>query len=256
MNYYIAKIAARQCLADIRINDVPIFRRVVDGDLTVQSPINYLIESSGRQSLTVQLLPVVGDVRLRQGAMCNVELWRYDGSGPKIIPMEQVGSSDVVVGEGDQLVPYKHDKILFYADVSHRISRWSDCVVLENNRQTANAAGQFFEMIGEMLANRQYDRYTQLISQRENDICTALSLDEKETRRRNEMLFGLLDKGLEWQPMQGNLRLMLYANKRVVTIVDRDMKSALKFKSKETGETLSLELLLGRKIGSRSLSII
>lgn len=256
MNYYIAKIAARQCLADIRINDVPIFRRVVDGDLTVQSPINYLIESSGRQNLTVQLLPVIGDVRLRQGAMCSVELWRYDGSGSKIIPLEQVGASEIVVGEGNQMMPYKHDTILFYADVSHRISRWGDCVALENNRQTANATGEFFEMIGKLLANRQYDRYTQLISKRENDICTALSLDEKETRRRNEMLFGLLDKGLEWQPMRGSLRLMLYANKRVATIVDSDMKSALKFVNETSGETLALDLLIGKKKGSDSFCVV
>ena len=256
MNYYIAKIAVRQCLADIRINDVPIFRRVVDGDLTVQSPINYLIESSGQQNLTVQLLPVIGDVGLRQGAMCSVELWRYDGSGLKIIPLEQVGSSEIVVGEGNQIMPYKHDAILFYADVSHRISRWGDCVALENNRQTANAAGEFFEMIGKLLANREYDRYTQLISKRENDICTALSLNEKETRRRNEMLFGLLGKGLEWQPMRGSLRLMLYANKRVATIVDSDMKSALKFVNETSGEILAIDLLIGKKKGSDIFCIV
>lgn len=256
MNYYLAKISVRQCLADIRINDVPVVRKSVDADLTVQVPINHIIEASGQQALSVQLLPLMGSISFLQGAMCTVEIWRFDGSGRKLIPIEQVCSSKILIMESDTKLPYRNNKSMFYAEVDHRIMRWADCVELYKNRQTAEAVGAFFQSIGKMLADRQYDRFADLTRKRETDICTALALETQEVGERNEMLFNILEKGFVWQPMKGSKTLQLYADKRVATIIDSDLKSALKFVNERTEETLAIELLIGKKKGTDIFCVV
>lgn len=255
MNYYIAKVSVRQCMADIRINDVPLIRKSIDADLTVEIPINYLIESSGKQTLTLQILPLVESVSLRQGAGISVEIWRYDGSGFKIVPIEQVCSYSLSVGEEDKEFPYKYDKNIFIANVSYQIKRWSDCEVIKERAKIASAVADFYQEIGQILANKQYSLYLELIRNRERNICTALSQEEKDTNRRNELLFDCLDTGFVLQPTKGN-RLHFYANNRIVTVLYKDMKSALRFINEETGEILAIELLLGIKEGHKTIEII
>jgi len=255
MNYYIAKVFIRHCLVDIRINDVPLLRQNVDADLTAEMPINYLIESSGQQMLTVQMYPELGSASLLQGAKCSVVIWRYDGSGIKIVPIEQICASSLSVSGAENTIPLKYEKMLFFAQVSYRITRWSDCEEIKDSRKIAPAVATFYQEIGQMLANRQYDQYLQYVRDREWNICTALSLDEKEINKRNDLLFECLDGGFVLQPMKGN-RLQFYSDKRIVTVLYKDMRPALRFYNEETGEMLAIELLLGIKKGQRELSVI
>ena len=256
MNYYIAKVFVRHCLADIRINDVPLFKQNVDADLTAEMPINYLIENTGNQVLTLQIYPELGELALKNGAQCSVEIWKYDGSGPKIIPIEQVCSSSLTVGEADKTLPYKYDKLVFLADVSYQIHRWSDCEEIKDSRKIASEVASLYQKIGKLLANKQYDQYLELVNNRERAIVTALSLEEDEASIRNQMLFECLDEGFVLHPLKGGKQMHFYANKRIVTVLDNDMRSALRFLNEETGEVLAIELYLGIKKGQRNLSII
>lgn len=256
MNYYIAKVFVRHCLADIRINDVPLLKQNVDADLTAEMPINHLIEHSGHQVLTLHVYPKLGELTLNSGAQCSVEIWRYDGSGPKIIPIEQVCSSSLAVGEADKTLPSKYDNKSFLADVSYQIQRWSDCEEITDSRKVASEVASLYQKIGKMLANKQYNQYLELLKNREQAICKALSLDEDEASLRNQMLFECLDEGFVLQPLKGGKQMHFYANKRIVTVLDDDLRSALRFQNEETGEVLAIELFLGIKKGQRSLSIV
>lgn len=255
MNYYLAKVFVRQCLIDIRINDIPLLRQNVDADFTVEMPINYLIESSGCQALTLQMYPKLGNTTLISSAQCSVEIWRYDGGGYKIIPLEQVCSSALSVTAADTTLPFKYDKQLFRSDVAYRITRWGDCEEIKDSRDIAPAVAEYFQEIGRLLADRRYDRYLEYVGNRERNICTALSLDGNESDKRSRMLFECLDNGFVLQPMKGG-RLQFYANQRVVTVLNKDMKSILRFANKETGEMLAVELLLGIKRGQKELCIV
>lgn len=256
LNYYTAKVFVRQCLVDIRINDVPLLRRNIEGDTTVELPINYLIESSGYQNLTIQVFPMLGSVSLLMGAVCSVEIWRYDGSGKTLIPLEQICSSKIQVDSKNQTIPIKGDRKLFIADVSYHISRWSDCAVLKDSRSISSAVASYFQTIGHILANKQFDNYIEHIRNRELNIRTALSLDEKDVNDRNRILFEYLSNGFTLCPMKGGKLIEFYANRRIVTILDHDMRSALRFKNEQTGEMLAIELFLGIKQGQKDFCIV
>lgn len=254
-NYYIARLDIRHCLVDIRINDVPLLRRNVTSDFTAEVPINYLIESSGEQVLSVQMFPEFGNLCLLPGCKCCVEIWRYDGSGFKIVPIEKLCISSQNISEKEEFSASKSDKKVFFSDVPYQITRWSGCEEIKDSDNIISSVAAYFQSVSQLLVNKRYHHYLELVREREQNICTALFLDMNEVTVRNKMLFDYLDNGFVLGPMNGN-RIQLYANKRVVTILDNDMKSALRFINEKTGEILAVDLLLGIRKGENVFCIV
>lgn len=255
-NYYIAKLDISHCLVDIRINDVPLIKQYVDSDVTAEFPINYLIESTGNQTLEIKIYPLLNEIKFCHSTRCNVEIWRYDASCSKISPIEKVCSSNLAVSGDANVQTFMYDIKTFIANVSYEITRWSCCEEIKDIKRIAPLVAEFYQTIGLLLANKQYDNYTEYIKERELNICKSLMLGNDEICIRNEMLFECLDSGFVIQPLKGGKQMQLYANNRVVTVLDSDMKSALRFVNEETGEMLTIELLLGIKKGESKFSII
>ncbi len=255
-NYYVARIFARRCFADIRINDVPLIRQDVVEDLSADMPINYFIESSGIQNLSLQITPVLGNISFSEGAECSIEIWKYDGSKEKIYPIKPVCASTLKVDKGELGLPLKMDKRMFDAEVSYHINRWDKCKVLNKSRELSAVVITYFQNIGQILEARQYGRFAELIMEREANICNALGVDKRDSDARNKILFECIDNGFIICPIKESKFLEYYANGRIVTLLDKDMKSALRFKNYETGELLVMDILLGIKENQSGLSII
>lgn len=256
INYYIAKLDLRQCSVDIRINDVPLLRQNIESDLMMEIPINHLIEISGNQILTIKIYPRLGELKLSLNARCNVEIWRYDGNGVKILPIEEVCKSYLSTNKLNKVNSFMFDKKVFIATVSYEILRWSGCEELKDNKNYAPAIAAYYQQIGQLLSSKQYDKYLECIKEREYNICTALSLSHDEIDIRNQMLFECLNNGFVLQPLKGGKQMQFYGNRRIVSVLDHDMKSALRFINEKTGEILAIELFLGIKKGDKGFSII
>lgn len=255
-NYYIAKIFVRQCMVDIRINDVPLMKGEINGDASVQRPINHLIEASGSQKLTAAIFPILEDLTLPKGIQCNIEIWKCDGSGYKLIPMNSVcslslGSNDITV-----LPVSTQDSKVFTAEVDYQIDRWKGCERLPIGKELNQMVVAFYKNAANLLITKQFDKYALLIRQRENNICRAMYLGEEEVDRRQAMLVECLSREFELLPLTGHKKLQYYADRRLVSIINEDMKSALQFRNSETSEVLSVDLMLGFLKGEKELSVI
>lgn len=255
-NYYIARLVIKHCFAEIRINDVPIFKQNVNADLTLEIPINYTIEYSGLQTLKNQIYPEFGHTYISPQAKSHVEIWRYDGSSTKIVPQEQVCKSLLSIDKENKIIPLKSDSKIFISNVAYQIERWSACEEIKDIKLISTEVIEYYNKIGKLLERKQFDEYLRYIKERECNICTALYLDENEISKRNDILFQYLNNGFILKPMTHKKQIQSYANNRIVTILDYDMRSALRFFNPETGEILAIELLLGRKHGQNSLCII
>lgn len=255
-NYYTAKIFVRKCIADIRINDVPLFSGIIKGDLSIERPMNYLIESSGLQTITANMYPAYLSVSFPPEAECSVEIWRCDGSGHKIVQLETACSIVLKAGEKGIMPPVKTEKKSFFAEVGYQIARWSACDVLGRSKTISPIVANFLKNTWNMLAAKQFDRYAEIINRREQNICTSLYLDTAEIGARNRMLFDCLSNGFEPMPLSGHKKLQYYAGRRIVSVIGDDMKPALQFKNPFTGEILSIELLLGIPNGHKELCVI
>lgn len=255
-NYYVAKIFATQCIVDIRINDVPIIRQILDYDLTCELPVNYLIEKSGIQKFTVEVKPLPGKIKLEKVAKCEVEIWKYDGSGYELRPLELVCKSALAAKDSEIPIDVLFDRKEFLASVSYEISRWGDCIRLDNARKIGRQVASIFQRIGNELSAKNYDYYSDLVRNREINICKSLLLGEDEIEKRSESLIELLNDGFVLVPMKGGKVLQYFADKRAVTVLDHDLKPALRFANEESGEMIGVELILGIKKGKTEFEVI
>lgn len=255
-NYYIAKIFARRCMVDIRINDVPLMKGKVDGDATVQRPINHLVETSGIQKLTAAIFPILEDSILPKGVRCIIEIWKCDGSGHKLIPMYVVCSLSLGNDDKASFPMLTEGSKVFTVEVDYQIERWNGCERLSAGRELNQMVVAFYKNVANLLMTKQFDEYAQLINQRENNICRAMYLGEEEIERRKSMLIDCLDNNFDLLPLAGHKKLQYYADRRLVSIINDDMKSALQFLNHETGEILSVDLMLGFRKGEKKLSLI
>jgi len=255
-NYYEAKISVSMCMVDIRINDVSLLRRNVDSEVTALLPVNHLIESSGAQKLSISVFPCLGEFQINPQADCSVDIWRYDGTGVKMIPVESVCQASLQMTPKGYKLPLTTTQKVFMADVAYKIDRWSACHALEHGRNMSRMVADYFLKIGRILSNGHFSEYAELVQQRESAVCTALDLGRERIPMRNKMLFDHLTNGFVYTPLAGKKLIEYYADNRLVTILDEDMQSALRFENIETGEILALDLLLGVRKGDRHLSII
>lgn len=253
--YYIAKVFARQCVLDIRINDIPLIREIVDAEINFERPINYLIEKTGKQTLYINVLPIPTSDRKIQKYELDLEIWKCDAGGLKLVSVEQVAK--VKYDSKDNIDNSSHiKKKLFIAEVGYEISRWSNCEVLSLKTDIKSLVISYIKNLTEILCTKQFNRYFQMIERRELAICHSLYLSESEVQKRMNMLTECLSNGFEYVPIKGNKKLQYFGNHRVVSVVGEDLKSAIQFYNHATKETLTMEFLFGIHRGTNELSII
>lgn len=254
-NYYIAKVFAKFCIVDLRINDIPLMRQVIHGDIYFERPINYLIEKSGEQILTVSVSPLPSADLKDKDCEFNIEIWRYDASSNILSAKENVTTVRYNSKENLTLkIPVI--KRTFIAVVGYEIPRWSRCDVITAETGIKSMVVSFIAKLTDVLTTRQFERYAQMVDRREHDICRSLYLGDEEVKKRMDMLMNCLENGFELIPINGHKKLQYFGNRRVVSVVGEDMKSAIQFYNRNTEEILTMDLLLGIPTESNELSII
>lgn len=254
-NYYVAAIFIRNCNVEIRVNDIPLIRQSIDGEIYLELPVNYLIEKSGKQSLSLSILPNVTVNSVATEYEFKFEIYKYDARSHLLSHKEKVMALNYS-NKDNTGFPKPKIKHLFDAEVGYEISRWSGCKVIEKDIDIKPMVVSFLKDLTQMLKNKQYDKYSQLIYNRERNICKALYLGQEEIKKRMDMLKDCLDNGFEYVSIEGHKSLQYFGNRRVVSVVGDDMKSVLQFYNQETGEVLTMDLLIGIPDHKKGLAII
>jgi len=65
-NYFLLDITIRECLFEIRINDIPVLSRNLKGQTSTKIPINYAlgVHKDTIHSIEIKMLPILGEFGL------------------------------------------------------------------------------------------------------------------------------------------------------------------------------------------------
>lgn len=258
-NYYVAHIGITDCIADIRLNDVPIFMGEVDGYQSFSIPLNPCIDHNGIQMLTVMMLPPFDATDIKEKTLSNEGSIRVEVSLFDVVDGMLQGGGTVVssyIEGGALLSALKIDNKPFEARIDYPVKRWSDCMRLDDGRDLKPAVLTFYNRIGKMLKNGQYGMYESMVLKREKEIVYSLGLDEKEIAKRQRMLEDAISNGFEFVDIQGDEQLLYFAGGRALSLRTVEKKPALRFYNKETGGFLGVDIMIGIKNGSSTFSII
>jgi hypothetical protein len=255
-NYYTIKVFASKCLLQIRINDLPLIRQAIEGEISFERPINHLIEKSGEQRLEISIAPLPSLEEMMVSPVLKFDLSCYEISGKRLADKQNVP----LISDGKSMVdlslPVQLLKRKFNADVGYEMKRWSACEPIDVRRKIVPEVAQYIKNLKTILTLKQLDKYAVLIANREHNICKSMYLGESEIQKRMGILTQCFNSGFEPVPLEGRMKLQYYSNRRVVEVIGEDMKPALKFRNPQTGEILTIETLLGFIPGKKGLSII
>lgn len=120
--YYMIDFSASACLFEIRINDYPVIHMNVEGQVASNIPINYAILKSGTQSISLTILPNIGDLELHNKSEVKFNIKLFDVANDFVFN-QQFGDyqSDPV---GEKKLPIIKYMNSFQADVPYNLDVW------------------------------------------------------------------------------------------------------------------------------------
>ena len=254
--YYIVDFSAVNCLIDIRVNDVSVFCMNIDGQVSTIIPVNNAILESGKQRVTYNILPLLGEFSLRNNASFSASVWLYDASRDTIVANREINKFEMPDNKTGIPLPAFKGEDIFFAEVPYKFDAWQNSQDLSKIEDLRVLVDLSYRELEEIINNAQYNQFAKMIQKRENNIATCMYLSEEEKNGRITELVEIIGTGFKIVPVSEKDIMIIYGYDRLVSLRKLDGNSALLLRNYETEEELSLEILFHLEQGKTELSII
>jgi len=253
--YYLIDFSSVNCFLEMRVNDVPVFCMNLEGQVSTIIPINQAILESGKQQVSYNILPLLGETSLRNNTRFEASVWLYDASGDEIEKKEEINQFAMPENTGIPLPAYKGENF-FTAEVPYKLDAWQNSQDLTKVEDLRLYVDLFYSEIEEMIANGQYDRFAKLIQKREDNIATAMYLSEEEKKKRVAELVNTIKTGFKVVPTSSKDVMLIYGYDKLVSLKKSNGEPALSLINEEEGDEIIIELQLHLPQGSADLLVI
>jgi len=254
--YYVIEYSASSCLLDIKVNDVSVKHTNLKGYTSNVIPVNLVIPESGRQQVSYNILPLLGETALREDATFSASVCLYDAGGDVIQKQDEINT--FTMPENTTKIPlpvYKGERV-FYADVPYKLDAWQNSQDLSKIEKLRVLVDSAYRKIEEIISNSQYNLYAEMVQKREDNIATCFYLSEEEKKERLTELIELFESGFKIVPVSEKDFMFIYGYNKLVSLKKQDGSSALLLKNANTGQKLTLDIKLHLEQGSKELTII
>lgn len=254
-SYYVIDYCAVRCFIDIKVNDVFILSLNVDGQVATIMPINNAILETGMQQVSYTIRPLLGDDNLQNNASFNASVWLYDVNGDSIEEIEEINSFSLPELTKDSPLPIYEDNKYFYADVPYMLNAWQNSVDLSKIKNLRELVDYSYKKIENYIANAQYEKFNDMIQQREDNVATCMYFSEERKNQRKNRFIDLMSTGLYVVPVSEQDNMVIFGHNKLVTLKKKDGASALLLRN-SVGEEMNLVLFLHLQQGQNELSVI
>ena len=256
--YYVIDFSASSCFVDVRVNDVSVLFLNIEDNLASNIRINHAILKSGMQKVSYNVLPLAGEINLREGAKFRGILRLYDASGAYIEVEKDIDVYETPENKTNSLLPLHKYEASFLADVPYDLvdKSWLNSTDLNKIDGLRELLDKKYKYLESMFAAKQYTQFIQMIEARENNFAVSMYLDQpsKEVRVK-ELLETLKSSDYKVVPTSPLDIMFIHGNGKLVTLKKTDGCSAFLLKNSEDNE-LFIELKFHIVQRSNELSII
>ncbi len=217
---YFLQINNQNCRYEVRVNDF-LTEKYIDPfpAYSVRSPINYEILRSGKQILSIRVIPMKGKI-LSKNADLSIRLMRY----PNMLDKENEfgGSTTILKWEMPQIkeeLPYVQFDTIFKAEVPYDIKDINYAMDLSNidkeelTKDVVNEIKNLYQLVVKdydkynLRSKQAFERLKYFVYDTDNDI-SKFMLENKNVFKNN---------GDKFEPIE-NYVLKLYGNSRLATL--------------------------------------
>jgi hypothetical protein len=255
-SYYVIDFSAVNCLIDIRVNDVSVLCMNIDGQVSTIIPVNNAILESGKQQISYNVLPLLGEIILRETVSFSASVWLYNASGVIIEKVKEINNFTMPENETGIPLPAYKDENFFYADVPYKLEAWQNSQDLSKVENLRTLVVLAYREIEAVINNAQYEQFAKLTQKREDNIAVCMYLSEEEKNERLTELIELIETGFKIVPVSEKDIMIVFGYDKLVTLKKPDGESALLLINEKTEEELNLEIQFHLEQGNTKLSII
>lgn len=253
-NYYMIDFSASACLFEIRVNDYPVIHMNVEGQVGSTIPINYAILKSGIQSISVTILPNIGELQMHPKSEVKFNIKLFDVANDFVF-QKQFGDYQSKAVEEQKLPIIKYANV-FEAEVTYKLDAWQNGVDLNDIDDCKEKLELAYDKIIKMIQNNQFDDYTKLISKREENMAISMYLTKTESEARISELSDDFKSGFKIQPISQDAVMFVCAENKVAFLKKINGESALFLKNEDTEEELILDISFYIPEGKKKFVVI
>jgi len=249
--FYRIDFKAGACFFDIKINDISVMSMNMERYFSMTIPVNYLIPESGKQRLSVTVLPNTGETVFDENIIFAMTVQLYDDTGDALKHVEDILEYRIP-NDRENMIEYQ---TTFDVTVPYQLTAWqtsTDLNTVDHLREKLESA---YQKVGDMIRQKQYDAIINSMREWEKRIATSMYLGKEESDARMGRLIEDFKNGFEPVPLSGTETMHVYADGKLACLKTEDGESALRFWNKETEEEMTLDMMFHLKKGDVELSI-
>lgn len=238
-NYFLLDITIRECLFEIRVNDIPVLSKNLKGQTSTKIPINYALgaRDNSVHSIEIKMLPILGEFSLGEESGFEYRVMEFDVTkGFDFISQ----SEPVDFINSNKLSLYVHkDKI--EAKTPRFIDQHSRSTNLEDvddiKAKLINASNDILKAIEQ----GDFDTFEKLVLPREQSMKKAMWLTDEASKMRIKKYFNIAQKGFSPVYVKDAVPVLFHENKGAVL---RNFKgdSAISLYNEKSDQTMHLDM--------------
>ncbi|PAM92658.1 hypothetical protein B4N84_21220 [Flavobacterium sp. IR1] len=252
--YYELDCSALMCYFEVLINDVCVFSLNVDGQASMDIPINSGILEKGEQNIEIRMFPLSGKTELHKEAYVRYKVIEYDVSSGDFKFVKQFENFQTAPVQ--KSIPTVLHKSFFFANVSYKLQAWQNAVDLKDvTFDLKKSLISKAEEIIMALNDKNYKLFAQQLSKKELNNATAMYLTSEESKNRLSGIIAECEDGFKAMPIDKNVYIEYSANNRLATLKRLNRNSALYLENSKTNEEVLLDIRFSMIKGSSDFEI-
>ncbi len=232
---------ASACMFEIRINDNPVIAINLNGQAASQIPINNAINKRGKQEISIKMIPLLGETRFSSKAKLEYTIKLYDTSSD----FDFKGT----IGHGYQSkeidkLPFVSNLDYFEARVPYDINvLWVKAPMIKDIKNYNSKIRLAYKELIKVIKNKDFNRFRDILKNREENIATSMFLSEKESRSRVEELIHDFNNGYNHLLFEEDKAIpVISAYGKKVALKTLEGKPALGYGNIELQEKIMLDI--------------
>jgi hypothetical protein len=253
--YYTIDFSASACMFEIRVNDYPVINMNIEGQIATNIPINFAILESGAQTISVTILPMLGETQLHPKTDLHFNIKLFDVTTDFVFQNQFGEYQSEPIDEKKKLPILKYNSI-FQAEVPYKLEAWQNGINLKDVKNLREKVDKTYQYLSQLIQIGNFEEYKRIISKRENNMATSMYLSKEESERRMNGLIEDFKSGFKVMPIASDSILQIYGNNKVAVLKKLNGEPAFYLENNETEEELMLDIALYIPNGKDEFEVI
>ncbi|AIZ42794.1 hypothetical protein [Cellulophaga baltica] len=240
--HYVIQFSAAQCMFEIRVNDIIVVTLNLEEQAMTIIPFNYAITDLGKQIITVRILPVFGEIHLRNTAEFYYDVLLYDVSnGFKL--KENLGGYKAPKVDNSKPKTVLTNTYSIDATVPFKLNdSWKEGQDLKEVKDLYEKLRKTYSNIANIIESRNFDGLLKLMELKENNIQKALYLAKEDRNARMNSLIIDIKGGFNKIQIPNDCIIVYSSYNKIASLKRANGEPALSLMNLEINEELMLDL--------------